>query len=469
MREQYDAVVVGSGPNGLAAAITIAEAGKSVLVLEADATAGGGLRTEELLEPEFRHDVCSTVMALPPALPLFERVGLDLVTPPAPVAHPFDDGTAALVERGVVQTAAGLGVDGREYRRLMTPLVAHFRDLLPMVLGPPRPPRHPYLLARFGLRGLFSALWLAAGSFQTREAQAIFAGAAAHSLLALDEPGTGAFGLLMLASAHAGGWPVAHGGSASVAQAMVRRLGELGGEIECGRRVKSLDELPTHRAVLLDLAPKGVLEVAPRRFTRPYRDALETFRYGPGAFKIDWTLDAPIPWRSAKCLRAATVHLGGTIEEIAESELQVSRGAHPARPFVVLVQASLFDRSRVPDGKQVAWAYCHVPNDSDVDMTKVVEAQVERFAPGFRDIVRRRSAWTARRLEKEEPNCVGGDVMGGRMDLRGLVARPVFSLNPYATPDPDIYLCSAATPPGGGVHGMCGVNAARAALQSRLR
>jgi len=468
VRQRYDVVVVGSGPNGLAAAITIAEAGKSVLVLEADATAGGGLRTEELLEPEFRHDVCSTVMALPPALPLFERVGLDLVTPPAPLAHPFDDGTAALVERGVVQTAAGLGVDGREYRRLMTPLVAHFRDLLPMVMGPPRPPRHPYLLARFGLRGLFSALWLAAGSFQTREAQAIFAGAAAHSLLALDEPGTGAFGLLMLASAHAGGWPVARGGSAAVAQAMVRRLRELGGEVECGRRVRSLDELPVHRAVLLDLAPKGVLEVAPRRFTRAYRDALETFRYGPGAFKIDWTLDAPIPWRSAKCLRAATVHLGGTIEEIAESELQVSRGAHPARPFVLLVQASLFDRSRVPDGKQVAWAYCHVPNDSDVDMTKVVEAQVERFAPGFRDIVRRRSAWTARRLEKEEPNCVGGDVMGGRMDLRGLVARPIFSLNPYATPDPDIYLCSAATPPGGGVHGMCGVNAARAALKSRL-
>ena len=468
MRQRYDVVVVGSGPNGLAAAITIAEAGKSVLVLEADATAGGGLRTEELLEPAFRHDVCSTVMALPPALPLFERVGLDLVTPPAPLAHPFDDGTAALVERGVVQTAAGLGVDGREYRRLMTPLVAHFRDLLPMVMGPPRPPRHPYLLARFGLRGLFSALWLAAGSFQTREAQAIFAGAAAHSLLALDEPGTGAFGLLMLASAHAGGWPVARGGSAAVAQAMVRRLRELGGEVECGRRVRSLDELPVHRAVLLDLAPKGVLEVAPRRFTRAYRDALETFRYGPGAFKIDWTLDAPIPWRSAKCLRAATVHLGGTIEEIAESELQVSRGAHPARPFVLLVQASLFDRSRVPDGKQVAWAYCHVPNDSDVDMTNVVEAQVERFAPGFRDIVRRRSAWTARRLEKEEPNCVGGDVMGGRMDLRGLVARPIFSLNPYATPDPDIYLCSAATPPGGGVHGMCGVNAARAALKSRL-
>ena len=469
MGERYDAVVVGSGPNGLAAAITLAEAGRSVLVLEADAEPGGGLRTEELLEPGFRHDICSTVMSLPPLLPLFQRLGLDLVTPPAPLAHPFDDGTAALVERGVIQTAAGLGVDGREYRHVMSPLVERFGDLLPMILGPPRPPRHPYVLARFGLRGLFSALWLAAASFQTREARAIFGGAAAHSLLALDEPGTGAFALLMLASAHAGGWPVARGGSATVAEAMVRRLLDLGGKVECGRKVRSVDALPPHRVALLDLAPKGVLQVAPRRFTRRYRDELEVFRHGPGAFKVDWTLDGPIPWRSAKCLRAATVHLGGTIEEIAESELQVARGKHPARPFVLLVQASLFDRSRAPDGKQVAWAYCHVPNDSDVDMTKAIEEQVERFAPGFSDIIRRRSAWTARRLEAEEPNCVGGDVMDGRMDLRGLIARPVFSLNPYATPDRGIYLCSAATPPGGGVHGMCGVNAARAVLKARLR
>ena len=468
MGKRYDAVVVGSGPNGLAAAITLAEAGKSVLVLEADAVPGGGLRTEELLEPEFLHDVCSTIMSFPPALPLFQGLGLDLVTPTAPLAHPFDDGTAVLVERGVVQTAAGLAVDGGEYRRLMTPLVEGFGDLLPMVLGPPRPPRHPWLLARFGLSGLFSALWRAAGSFQTRDAKALLGGAAAHSKLALDEAGTAAFGLLLLASAHAGGWPVARRGSATVADTMVRRLRELGGEVGCSHRVTLVEDLPAHRVLLLDLVPKGVLEVAPRRFTSSYRDALATFRHGPGAFKMDWTLDGPIPWRSARCLRAATVHLGGTIEEIAESELQVARGKPPARPFVLLVQASLFDRSRAPDGKHVAWAYCHVPNDSDVDMTRAIEDQVERFAPGFRDIVRKRSAWTARRLESEEPNCVGGDVMGGRMDLRGLIARPVFSLNPHATPDPDIFICSAATPPGGGVHGMCGVNAARAALQSRL-
>lgn len=469
MGDQYDAVVVGSGPNGLAAAITLAEAGKSVLVLEADKAPGGGLRTEELLEPEFLHDVCSTIMSLPPSLPLFHGLGLDLVTPTAPLAHPFDDGTAALVERGVAQTAAGLGADGREYRRLMTPLVEGFGSLLPMLLGPPRPPRHPWLLARFGLPGLFSALWLAASRFQTREARALLGGAAAHSLLALDEAGTGAFGLLLLASAHAGGWPVARRGSATVAEAMVRRLRQLGGVVGCGHRVSSIDDVPPHRVVVLDLAPKGVLEIAPRRFTRSYRDALDAFRHGPGAFKMDWTLDGPIPWRSASCTRAATLHLGGTIEEIAESELQVARGMPPARPFVLLAQASLFDRSRAPDGKHVAWAYCHVPNDSEADMTQAIEDQVERFAPGFRDLIRKRSAWTARRLEAEEPNCVGGDVMGGRMDLRGLIARPVFSLNPYATPDPDIFICSASTPPGGGVHGMCGVNAARAALRSRLR
>ena len=465
----WDAVVVGSGPNGLAAAITLAEAGRSVLVLEEHATAGGGLRTEELLEPGFRHDVCSTIMSLPPLVPLFQRLGLDLVTPPAPLAHPFDDGSVVLVERDVGLTAEGLGADGSAYRRLMAPLAGRIGDLLLMVLGPPRPPRHPIVLARFGLPGLLSALWLGGAAFQGRDARAVLAGAATHSLLALDEPGTAAIGLLLLASAHAGGWPVAREGSASVAEAMVRRLRELGGEVECGHKVQSIADLPQHRTALLDLVPRGILEVAPGAFTPQYRRALEAFRHGPGAFKMDWTLDAPIPWRAPAVLRAGTVHLGGTAEEIAESELQVARGGHPARPFVLLVQASLFDRTRAPDGKHVAWAYCHVPNGSDADMTQAIEDQVERFAPGFRDVVRKRSAWSPRRLESEEPNCVGGDVMGGRMDLRGLIARPVLSLNPYATPDPGIFICSAATPPGGGVHGMCGVNAARAALHSRLR
>ena len=468
MAERFDAVIVGSGPNGLAAAITLAEAGKSVLVLEAAGLPGGGLRTEELLEPAFRHDVCSTIMALPPLLPFFNPLGLDLVTPPAPLAHPFDDGSAVIVERSVEQTASRLRGDAAGYRQLMQPLAGRMPELLAMVLAPPRPPRHPVLLARFGLPGLLSALALAGVLFREREARALLAGAAAHSLLALDEAGTGAVGLLMLGSAHAGGWPVARGGSATVAEAMVRRLRGLGGEVRCGSRVESVDDLPAHRAVLLDLAPKGVLEVAGLHLPRPYRDRLETFRHGPGAFKLDWTLDGPIPWRSAECLRAATVHIGGTMEEIAESESQVARGAHPARPFVLLTQPTLFDTTRAPSNKHVVWAYCHVPNGSNADMTDAIESQVERFAPGFRDLIRKRSAWNARRIESEQPNAVGGDIMGGRMDLRGLLARPVFSLNPYATPNAEIFICSASTPPGGGIHGMCGVNAAHAALRSRL-
>ncbi|HEY3084956.1 MAG TPA: NAD(P)/FAD-dependent oxidoreductase, partial [Candidatus Dormibacteraeota bacterium] len=466
---RYDAVVVGSGPNGLAAAITIAEAGRSVAVFERDAIPGGGLRTDELLEPGFRHDVCSTIMALPPLLRFFEPMQLDLVRPPSPLAHPFDDGTAVLVARSVAQTAARLGEDAGAYRRLLEPLAARASDLLSMILRPPRPPRHPLLLARFGLPGILSALALARRSFKGREARALLAGAAAHSLLALDEAGTAAVALVMLASAHAGGWPVARGGSASVAQAMVERLQALGGEVLGGHRVASVDDLPPHRVALLDLVPQGLLEVAGPRLEGRYRHRLAGYRHGPGAFKMDWTLDGPIPWRSADCARAATVHLGGTMEEIAESEMLVADGQHPERPFVLLTQPTLFDSTRAPEGKHVAWAYCHVPNGSDADMTQQVEDQLERFAPGFRDVVRKRSAWTARRLADEEPNAVGGDVMGGRMDLRGLVARPALRWNPYATPNPKIFICSAATPPGGGVHGMCGVNAARSALSSRLR
>ena len=466
---RYDAVVVGSGPNGLAAAITIAEAGTSVVVFEQDAVPGGGLRTDELLEPGFRHDVCSTVMALPPVLEFFRPLHLDLVTPPAPIAHPFDDGTAVLVARSPAQTAARLRADAGAYRRLVEPLAARAAELVAMLMRPPRPPRHPLLLARFGLPGLLGATTLARRWFREREARALLAGAAAHSLLGLDEPGTAAVALVMLASAHAGGWPVARGGSASVARSMVERLTELGGELVTGHRVDSMDDLPPHGVALLDLVPKGVLDVGGSELPERYRERLARFRHGPGAFKMDWTLDGPIPWRSADCARAATVHLGGTMEEIAEAEGQVAAGEHPRRPFVLLVQPTLFDPTRAPHGKHVAWAYCHVPNGSTRDMTAAVEDQVERFAPGFRGLVRQRSAWTAHELEEQEPNAVGGDVMGGRMDLRGLLARPVLRWNPYATPNRDLFLCSAATPPGGGVHGMCGVNAARAVLRSRLR
>jgi phytoene dehydrogenase-like protein len=462
---RYDAVVVGSGPNGLAAAIALAEAGRSVVVLERDAMPGGGLRTQELLEPGFRHDVCSTIMALPPLLPLFERMHLDLVTPPAPLAHPFDDGSAAIVERSVDETATSLGPG---YRNLVASFAGRMRELLPMVMRPPRIPGRFLLALRFGQLGLLPSTALAR-ILGNDHARAVFAGAAAHSVLALDEWGTGAVALLMLASAHAGGWPIARGGSANVANAMVGRLRELGAQIECDRPVRSMRDLPPHRACVLDLVPKGVLEITGEHFHGRYRHALEKFRHGAGVFKLDWTLDAPIPWRNPDVARAATVHLGGTIEEVAESEKDVARGRQPERPFVILTQPTLFDRSRAPEGKHVAWAYCHVPNGSDVDMTVAIEQQVERFAPGFRDVVRKRMAWSPARIENEEPNCVGGDVMGGRMDIRGLLARPVLSLDPYATPDPSIFICSAATPPGGGVHGMCGVNAARSTLRSRLR
>lgn len=468
MGERYGVVVVGSGPNGLAAAIALAEAGKSVLVLEGHGTAGGGLRTEELLEPGFRHDVCSTIMALPPLLPFFRRLDLDLVTPAAPLAHPFDDGTAVVVERSAAETAKQLGRDGAAYRRLVSPLAQDMKKLLPMIMGPPRPPRHPFVLARFGLAGILSAKSLSK-VFRESQSRALLAGAAAHSVLALNRATTGGFALMMLASAHAGGWPIARGGAASVAEAMVRRLKDLGGKVECGHRVDAIADLPPHRAALLDLAPPGVASIARNQLPDSYRKKLENFRRGPGAFKLDWTLDGPIPWRSPDCRRAATVHIGGTFEEIAESEQQVASGRHPARPFVLLTQPTLFDEIRAPEGKHVAWAYCHVPNGSDNDMTRAIEDQVERFAPGFRNMVRKRSVWPPSRIEAEEPNCVGGDFMGGRMDVRGMLVRPVLSLKPYATPNPDLFICSASTPPGGGIHGMCGVNAARLALKSRLR
>jgi phytoene dehydrogenase-like protein len=464
-RAERDAVVVGSGPNGLAAAITLAEAGRSVLVVEAAEEPGGGLRTMELLEPGFRHDVCAAVLALAPLSPFLRRLDLDLVVPDAPLAHPFDDGTAIVLERSVEAAAESLGRDGPAYRRLVGPLAARAHELLDDVLGPLRPPRHPLLLARFGLPAMLPAAGLARAAFREPRARALLAGAAGHSMLALEEPASAAFALVMLLSAHAGGWPVGRGGSASVARTMLGRLRELGGEVRCGERVRSLDQLPAHRVALLDLVPSGVLEVAAARLPPGYRGRLRRYRLGPGVCKLDWTLDGPIPWRAPDCGRAATVHLGGTLEEIALSEHEVARGRHPERPFVLLVQPTLFDPSRAPQGRHVAWAYCHVPNGSDRDMSAAIEAQVERFAPGFRDLVRARGVLTTGRLERLEPNCVGGDINGGRQDLGQLFTRPVARWTPYATPDPSLFICSSATPPGGAVHGMCGWHAARVALK----
>jgi phytoene dehydrogenase-like protein len=466
----YDAVVVGSGPNGLAAAIAIAQAGKSVLVLEARETIGGGCRSAELTLPGFVHDVCSAIHPLGLGSPFFKTLplgdhGLEWIHPPAPVAHPLDDGTAVVVERSVDETAAGLGPDAAAYRRLMGPLAAEWDALAPELLAPLHVPRRPLILARFGLKAIRSASSLAKARFRGERARAVFAGIAGHSILPLERTATAAIGLVLGALTHAVGWPLPRGGSRRIAEALAAHLRALGGEIRTGAPVESLDALPPARAVLCDVTPRQLLGLAGDRLRGRYRRALERYRYGPAAFKLDFALSGTIPWKAAACARAATVHLGGTLEEIAASEAAVARGEHPERPFVLLVQPSLFDTSRAPAGRHTAWAYCHVPNGSTVDVRARIEAQIERFAPGFRDLVLARSVLTPARLQEQNPNYVGGDINGGAQDLGQMFTRPAARIVPYSTPVRGLYICSSSTPPGGGVHGMCGYHAARAALR----
>ncbi len=468
MRER-DAIVVGSGPNGLAAAITLAGAGRSVLVLEAAETPGGGCRSAELTLPGYVHDVCSAIHPLVAGSPFFRslplaELGVELVQPAAPLAHPLDDGGAVVLERSVNATSEALGADGAAYRDLLGPLVRDADALIDGLLGPPlRPPRHPLALARFARHGLRSAVGLAS-RFSGERARALLAGMAAHSIRPLDARLTAGFGLALMTLGHAVGWPVARGGSGRITDGLVELLRTLGGEIETGRLVTSLDDLPPARAVLLDVTPRQLLAIAGTRLPPAYRRRMARYRYGPGAFKVDWALAGPIPWRSPDCARAATVHLGGTMAEIAAAEAAVAGGGHPERPYVLLAQQTLADPSRAPEGRHTAWAYCHVPGGSPVDMTERMERQVERFAPGFRDLVLARAARGPAQLERENPNHVGGDIAAGLQDLRQTLARPVARPDPYATPAPGVYLCSASTPPGGGVHGMCGRHAARSAL-----
>ena len=468
----HDAVVVGAGPNGLAAAITLARAGRSVLLLEAQESIGGGTRTSELTLPGFRHDVCSAIhpMALASpffrALPLHEH-GLEFIHPPAPLAHPFDDGTAAVLERSVDATAVSLGPDADAYRRLIGPFVAGASRLVPSILRPPLwPPRHPMLMARFGLDGLRSAVGLAGARFAGERARALLAGSAAHSTLSLYKRPSASFALVLTLLGHAVGWPIPRGGSQAIADALGSYLRSLGGEIVTGRRVESIDELPPARAVLFDVTPRQLVRLVGHRFPSRYRRGLERYRYGAGVFKVDFALDGPVPWAAAECARAGTVHLGGTMAEIAASEHTVSRGGHPQRPYVLAAQQSLFDPTRAPEGKHTLWAYCHVPNGSTFDMTARLEAQVERFAPGFRDRILARSVMGPAALERHNENLVGGDINGGIQDLAQLFARPVARAVPYSTPAQGVYICSSSTPPGGAVHGMCGHLAARAALRS---
>jgi len=464
-----DAVVVGSGPNGLAAAVRLAQAGASVVVLEARDEIGGGTRTAELTLPGFAHDVCSAAHPmgiLSPylrTLPLADH-GLRWIQPKASVAHPLDDQPAVLLRRSLDETAAGLDADARAYRRLIEPFLGDPHALLRDALAPLRIPRSPLLMLRFGLRAIRSATGLAR-RFRGARARALLAGCAAHSILPLDRAFTGALGLIFLLTGHVEDWPVAAGGSHAIARALAGILASLGGRIETGVHVRSLADLPPSRLYLFDTSPAGLATIAEPVLPARYVRRLRRYRYGPGVFKVDWALDGSIPWTDPRCLDASTVHVGGTLEEIASAEAAVWRGEHPERPFVLVVQQSEIDRSRAPDGKHTGYAYCHVPARSTVDATEAVERQIERFAPGFRDRILARHVITSGDIERDNANCIGGAITGGVADAFQLFTRPVARLDPYTTPNARIFICSASTPPGGGVHGMCGVHAAETALR----
>ena len=466
----YDAIVVGAGPNGLAAAITFARAGRSVLVIEGRETIGGGNRTAELTLPGFRHDVCAAVHPLVPGSPFLRslplaRYGVEWVQPEIAAAHPLDDGTAVGLYHSLAETASSIGVDGPNWVRLLGPSAADWEKLAPMVLGPYPVGVELPALVRFGIPAAMPVHLLSRLCFREERARALFAGLAAHSFLSFRQPFTSAFGMLLGILAHAVGWPFARGGAQAITDAMGSYLRALGGDIVAGWQVRSLDELPPSRTVLLDVTPRQVLRLAGARLPAAYRRRLEGFRYGPGVFKVDYALSEPVPWRAQICRGAGTVHLGGTLAEIAASEEATSSGRIAGRPYVLAAQHSLFDKTRAPAGKHTLWAYCHTPHASTADMTEAIEAQIERFAPGFRDTVLARAVMNSADYERYNPNYVGGDINSGVQDLRQLWTRPVLRFPPYSTPVPGLYLCSSSTPPGGGVHGMCGFNAARAALR----
>jgi len=481
MADEYDAVVVGSGPNGFAAGITLARAGLSVLVLEANSSIGGGARSAELTLPGFVHDVCSAVHPLAAGSPFFktlplERFGLDWIQPEIPLAHPLDDGSAACLQRDVDLTAGSFGDDARSYRNLMAPLARDWEKLAPEFLQPIlHLPRYPFALGRFGIRAICPATWLTKALFKNESTRALFAGIAAHSFLPLESPVSSAFGLVLGAAGHAVGWPIPRRGSQSISNALANYFRELGGEIEIGRRIETLDHLPRSRITLFDTTVWQFARITGERLPARYRQRLENFRHAPGIFKIDYALSSPIPWKSDVCRRAGTIHLGGTIDEIASAEREIARGKIPERPFALVAQQSLFDESRAPRGQHTLWAYCHVPFDRSpgrvrpaadtIDMSERIESQIERFAPGFRDCIFARHKATAVDLEKSNPNLAGGDISGGAVNVAQLIARPVLSPTPYRTPLRGVYLCSSSTPPAGGVHGMCGYHGARAALR----
>jgi phytoene dehydrogenase-like protein len=469
----YDVVVVGAGPNGLAAAVTLGRAGLSVLVVEGSATCGGGARTEEATLPGFLHDPCSTVHPLGAGSPFFrslglERYGLEWVHAPVLLAHVVDRDSVVCMERSLEATVARLGrFEGDAYRRLMEPLVERFEPLTRMLLGPLRWPEQPFEFARFGLSALQSMKGLAESVFRTSEgrASALLAGIAAHAMLPLDAPASASFALVLGMAAHAVGWPLARGGSQAITNALLACLREAGGDVAAGRRVNDLRELPEARAYVLDLTPKEILRIAGHALPAGYRRALRRFRYGPGVFKMDFALSEPIPWTDQSLRHACTVHLSGSLHEISAGERAVHAGRIPERPFVLLVQPSLFDGTRAPPGRHVAWAYCHVPNGSTDDASRRIEDHIERHAPGFRDVILAKATRDSAHMEAANPNYAGGDINGGVSDLAQLFFRPAIRLDPYSTPAPDVFVCSSSTPPGGGVHGQCGYWAAQSVMK----
>jgi phytoene dehydrogenase-like protein len=465
-----DAIIIGAGPNGLSAGIRLAQKGLSVKIFEAGDTIGGGTRTKTLTLPDFYHDVCSSIFPMAVGSPFFrslplEKYGLRWVHPKYPLAHPFDDEPAAVMQRSLPQTAAGLDDDEQAYQRLFAPFVKKWDNLASEILGPIQLlPAHPFLLGKFGLKALQSAQRLAKNQFSGKRAKALFAGLAAHSITPLDKAATAAIGLVMGITGHKFGWPAAKGGSHRITKALAKYFQELGGNIETNTEISTLKELPKSRVILFNNTPKQILNICGTTLPASYAKKLKSYKYGPGVFKIDIALDGPIPWTDDRCRDAGTVHLGGTLDEIATGEKQIEQGKCPDRPFVLAAQQSLFDDSRAPDGKHTLWAYCHVPNGSTQDMTEPILQQIERFAPDFRDLILKTRTMNTRQLESYNPNYIGGDIIGGQQDLSQLFTRPAGLLDPYHIPQTNLFICSSSTPPGGSVHGMCGFHAAQSAL-----
>ena len=471
MKTKYDAIVIGSGPNGFAAAIELAKANLSVALFEAKGTVGGGMRSGELTLPHFIHDICSAIHPLAISSPFFNKLsleshGVEWIQPPSPLAHPFDNGSAAVLERSVERTCHALAKDAQAYKKLMEPFIENWTELSSDLLAPLHFPKHPFQMAKFGFLGLRSAEGLCQEKFEEDQTKSLFLGMAAHSFLPLTRPLSAAFGLILAILGHVKGWPIVKGGSQLIASGLEFVFRSLGGEIYTNETIKNIDTLPPSKVIVCDVTPRQLLKMAGHRLSESYKNQLERYRYGPGVFKVDWALNAPIPWKAEACKKAGTIHLGGSANEIIESEQLIWEGKVSEKPFVILAQQSLFDPTRSPIGMHTGWAYCHVPNGCTIDMTERIESQIERFAPGFRDCILARSSRSPKDMEHYNANNIGGDINGGVQDLSQLFTRPVVRFNPYSTSCKELYICSSSTPPGGGVHGLCGYFAAKAILRT---